>query len=287
MKNITSYCSLRGLLLLFFLFSALPSHSSDVNGDGREGLAEAIHSLRTEPADPAEALTVLQIITDSVLEPSVLYDTPRTGNATYYLEADGTGNCMLDILPEPQYVAALNSPEYYSPAVNGETYPNATLCGAYSRVEGSNGSVIVKIVDRCPECPEGHLDLSLEAFAEIDEVGLGFVPITWQLVSIPLDSPVRFRYKAGSSQWWTAVQVQNHRNPVAKLEFLNGENWQEIPRTDYNYFLNASGLGQGYHTFRITDIFGSTLIETSTIYLDQYNPQAIDWTGVGQFPPPE
>lgn len=213
----------------------------------------------------------------------------HTGNATYYSTADGGGNCMFDPLPEPQFVGALNNPDYITPTINGKSYPNATLCGAYAKVNGRKGSVVIKIVDRCPDatCTKGHIDLSPEAFAAIDDLKKGYVPITWQLVSPPLDGPLRFRYKDGSSQWWTAVQVLNHRNPVASVEVRQGNTWKPLVRTMYNYFLEKSGLGPGYHTFRLTDVFGNQLIETSTVHLDEYKGEPQNWNGSGQFPPPE
>lgn len=211
-----------------------------------------------------------------------------SGNATYYWEADGRGNCLYDALPEPQYVGAMNWEDYNDPHINGQPYPAATLCGAFVRVTGRKGTITVQIVDQCPDagCVRGHIDLSPEAFAAIDDMPLGFVPITWQLLSPPLADPLRFRYKDGSSQWWTAVQIQNHRNPIARVELKRGGSWQTLPRTTWNYFLADGGFGVGYHTFRITDVFGNQLVETSKIYLDGYRPNTVDWTGTGQFPPP-
>ena len=51
-------------------------------------------------------------------------------------------------------------------AMNAEEYDNAAYCGAYVHgVTGPKGEVTVRIVDLCPECRAGHLDLSQEAFA--------------------------------------------------------------------------------------------------------------------------
>ncbi|MDJ0752879.1 MAG: expansin EXLX1 family cellulose-binding protein [Ardenticatenaceae bacterium] len=219
---------------------------------------------------------------------TIPFDVERSGNATYYWEADGSGNCLFDSLPEPQYVAAMNRQDYNSPQINGQNFPTATMCGAFAEVTGRKGTIIVQIVDQCPDagCVRGHLDLSPEAFAEIDDIPLGFVPITWQFVSPPMDGPIKFRYKDGSSQWWTAVQIQNHRNPIATVEVQKGGNWVNLERQDWNYFLDSSGFGQGFHTFRVTDVFGNQLIETSKVNLDQFDPNTVDWTGDGQFPPP-
>src|SRR6478735_4669720 len=94
------------------------------------------------------------------------------GEATYY-DADGTGNCSFDPSPDDLMVAALNDPQY----------GNAEWCGACAAVEGPKGKVTVRIVDRCPECKTGDLDLSPQAFDKIADHAQGRVPITWSFVS--------------------------------------------------------------------------------------------------------
>jgi expansin (peptidoglycan-binding protein) len=172
------------------------------------------------------------------------------GVATYY-EATGDGACLFGPSPEDLMVAAMNA----------EEYENAAVCGAYVHVVGPKGAVTVRIVDLCPECRAGHLDLSREAFAEIADLPQGRVPITWQLVSPALDGPIAYHFKDGSNQWWTAVQIRNHRNPVANLEYLdeNGR-WAAVPRTAYNYFVQTGpGMGPGPYAFRVTDLYGNVL----------------------------
>jgi expansin (peptidoglycan-binding protein) len=192
------------------------------------------------------------------------------GIATYY-DATGAGACMFDPSPDDLLVAAMNA----------EEYDQAAACGAYVRVEGPEDDVTVRIVDLCPECKAGHLDLSREAFAQIAELALGRVDIRWQVISPPLAGPIAYHFKEGSNQWWTAVQVRNHRNPVATLEYLNSEGqWVDVPRTSYNYFVQASGMGPGPYAFRVTDIYGNELV-------DHGIPHVEDGTvsGAGQFPP--
>lgn len=196
------------------------------------------------------------------------------GIATYY-DATGAGNCLFPATPDDLMVAAINDTEY----------DNALWCGAYVRVEGRKGSVVVRIVDRCADCyTPGHLDLSREAFALIDDIPLGRVPITWQVVSPELTGPVRFEFKDGSNQWWTAVQVRNHRNPVAKFEYqLTDGTFREVPRQMWNYFVQTNpGMGTGPYTFRVTDILGNKIVSTNI----PHSPPGVEINGSGQFPPP-
>lgn len=194
----------------------------------------------------------------------------HTGIATYY-SATGNGACLFGESPGDLLVAALNA----------EEYDNATWCGAYVRVSGPNGEVTVRIVDLCPECLAGHLDLSQEAFALIAPLHLGIVPITWQVVSPALAGPIAYHFKDGSNQWWTAVQIRNSRNPVAQLEYWSGSAWVNVPRTSYNYFVQTGpGMGPGPYSFRVTDHYGHVLTDSGIAHIENGTV-----TGGAQFPP--
>jgi expansin len=182
------------------------------------------------------------------IRPGVVYSGP----ATHY-GADGGGNCMFDPSTDPAMPVV---------AMNQLDYENSRMCGAYVEVTGPRGSVVVKVTDRCPECGPGHLDLSRQAFARIADPVTGIVNVTWRLVS-PADlGPVQYRIKEGSSQYWLAIQVRNHRNPIASLEVLVGGSWRSLPREEYNHFLAQQGLGPGPYTVRVTDFYGEQLVHT-------------------------
>ena len=193
------------------------------------------------------------------------------GIATYY-SATGAGACLFDPSPGDLMVAAMNA----------EEYNNAAVCGAYVKVIGPQGEVTVRIVDLCPECKAGHLDLSREAFGQIAELIQGRVDITWQVVSPSLSGPITYHFKDGSNQWWTAVQVRNHRNPVAKLEYLASDSqWVNVPRTSYNYFVQTNpGMGPGPYTLRVTDSYGNELIDNGIPHIENGTV-----SGASQFPP--
>jgi expansin (peptidoglycan-binding protein) len=166
-------------------------------------------------------------------------------------------------------------------AMNADEYDHAAYCGAYLHVEGPQGTITVRVVDLCPECQAGHLDLSQEAFAQIADLYLGRVDITWQLVSPELDGPIAYHFKDGSNQWWTAVQIRNHSNPIAKFEYLNSDGvWVTVPRSDYNYFVQTNpGMGPGPYTFRVTDLYRNTLTDAAIPHIEDGTV-----SGAAQFP---
>lgn len=186
---------------------------------------------------------------------TVVLGAQRQGQATYYDFANGDGACMFGSSPNDMNVAALNAPDY----------SNAAFCGACADVTGPKGMTRVRIVDECPECPSGNLDLSPQAFAKIADLQQGRVPITWNLVACDVTGPVNYRYKDGSNPYWTAVQVANHRLPITKFEWSSdGVHFAEVARTDYNYFVEANGFGASPVTVRITAIDGQAQNQTLT-----------------------
>jgi expansin (peptidoglycan-binding protein) len=190
------------------------------------------------------------------------------GDATYY-DADGTGNCSFDRSASGDLVAALNGPDY----------AHAAWCGACLAVSGPGGEVVVRVVDQCPGCKHGDLDLGRDAFARIAPLSAGRVRITWQEVACPVSGPIAYQLKSGSNASWVAIQLRNHRYAIDKLEARRSDgSYQALARADYNYFVAPSGLGAGPFALRVTDVRGQVL-EDSAIALGD----AVSRPGSGQF----
>ncbi|QRK04005.1 hypothetical protein JQX13_27380 [Archangium violaceum] len=176
----------------------------------------------------------------------------RSGIITFY-DATGAGACSFDASPEDLNVAAIGEPDY----------AGSGACGSCAEVQGPLGTVQVRIVDLCPGCAAGHLDLSREAFAKIANPIDGRVNVRWRYVSCPVTGPIRYRFKDGSNPWWTAIQVRNHALPIQKLEWLNPEGkWVSVPRLSYNYFVQPTGMGSGSIKVRVTASNGQVLEDT-------------------------
>lgn len=185
-------------------------------------------------------------------EPRPIGET-QDGLITWY-NANGAGNCSFDPSPDDLDVAALT--------MAGGLYGNATWCGACAQVEGPLGTVVVRIVDSCPDCETNHLDLSPQAFAKVANLVDGRVAVRWRFVSCDVQGNLRYRVKEGSSQWWTAIQVRNHRLPITKLEWWKNGSWATVPRMDYNYFVELNGMGPGPIRVRVTATSGEMLEDT-------------------------
>jgi expansin (peptidoglycan-binding protein) len=173
----------------------------------------------------------------------------HSGEATFYTSDSGSGNCSFPAEPPDNLYVALSPGEYAA----------AGACGGYLDVTGPHGTVRVKVTDQCPECGTGHLDLSRTAFARIADTSAGQVPITYRaVVNPPLPGPLTFRIKDGASQWWFALLVDNHGNPLRSVQARSGSGaWRTLDRADYNYWLADNGLGGGPFSVRVTDVYGN------------------------------
>jgi len=150
--------------------------------------------------------------------------------------------------------------------MNAPEYAASAVCGACFDVSGPKGKVTLRIVDLCPGCEKGHLDLSEQAFAKIADKVNGRVSITYQAVACDVKGAMSFEFKDGSSQYWTAIQVRNHRLPITKLEYKQNGTFTDMPRAEYNYFIDDMGVGvqpDGL-TLRITAADGQVLEDKIT-----------------------
>lgn len=200
---------------------------------------------------------------------SRILGAPITGIATYYT-ANGERNCGYDDPADRLYAAARK---------DNTLWAGSAACGACYKVTGELGSVVVVVNDSCPLSGNGDcgnsgasLDLSPEAFDRVAPRSKGQVSITYQPVSCAVTGTLQYRFKEGSSQYWTAIQIRNAALPVSKLEFNKGGQWVNIPRVDYNYFIATAGvgaLGPGGLQLRVTSGDGTQqLTDTLPAILD-------------------
>ncbi len=58
-----------------------------------------------------------------------------------------------------------------------------------------------------------------------------------------------------------------------------GNGFENVPRETYNYFVDASGMGPGPYTFRVTDVYGHQLVDSGIVHKKQG-----EVPGAAQFP---
>ncbi|KAI9264700.1 RlpA-like double-psi beta-barrel-protein domain-containing protein-containing protein, partial [Helicostylum pulchrum] len=98
----------------------------------------------------------------------------NSGDGTWF--DIGLGSCGQENTDD-ELVAALNAPQM----MNGDNPNNNPMCGKKINVTNpaTNKSVTVKIVDTCPPCSSGSVDLSPAAFKSISNLDIGRIKINW------------------------------------------------------------------------------------------------------------
>ena len=184
----------------------------------------------------------------------------RNGTATWYQLATPLVHCSYPTHSLPQYYGAMNDADYGT----------AEVCGACVEVSAGGRSVVVQIVDECPFegneawCWAGsnHIDLSQAAFQQLADLNVGVVDISWRYVPCEVNGNLQYAFKDGSSIYWTGILIRNSAVPIVRVEVTNASGyWKSLSRTDYNYWLDESGFGEGPYSIRVTDANGSTAVE--------------------------
>ena len=280
------------LICCLFLLAAFPDQSmgfqADLSRDGKIDLKDVILGLKITSGSRAavnqradingndtigieEVLFINQYLAGLRENPAMIdYHSIHTGYATYYA-ATGEGACGYEASPDNMMVAAINEQQYH----------NSLPCGSFIKISGPDGEITVRIVDYCPTCETGDIDLSLEAFSQLAEPIRGVIPITWHFVEAEISDTVTYHFHGASHQWWTAVQIRNHLHPVASVEIYDPatNSWTSLNREHYNYFTAPNGMGLGPFTFRLTDYFDQHFIEANV----PFSP-GISNAGSYQFP---
>ncbi|WP_127507910.1 expansin EXLX1 family cellulose-binding protein [Actinoplanes solisilvae] len=177
--------------------------------------------------------------------------TAKKGKATYFFMEGTLGNCSFPSPPADDLYVALGQ---------SNEYAKGAACGTYIDVTGPKGKTRVKVIDSCPECPAGHLDLSLTAFKKIGVQSAGIIPITYKAVpGAAVPGPVSVRVKEGSSQYWLSVLIDNHANRLASVQIAGqGGGFRKATHEVFNYWTVPGGAGSGPYKIKITDVYGNS-----------------------------
>lgn len=160
------------------------------------------------------------------------YGKVHHGDGTYYGSTEG-GHCSIR-QPRPNMYSGLQPV-----ALNSAQYGDSLPCGACIEYQGSGrgsganpikGKRIGYVMDECPSCAPGDIDLSMS--------GDGRWDVSWKFVACPGSSfPVSFLLE-GSNDFYKKVQPRGTRGPVRSMS-INGIQGR---RTVDNFFVFDSGF---------------------------------------------
>ncbi|MFE7744537.1 expansin EXLX1 family cellulose-binding protein [Nocardia sp. NPDC057455] len=174
---------------------------------------------------------------------------PETSVEARYFVFGKQVSCSFRELPPDGFYAGLSTPDF----------GHADLCGAFLDIASPRGSVRALVVDRCPACAPGQLELSAAAFARIADPADGVARVGYRLVRDPQPAQeLTYEVQPDSSASWFGVLFGGSGNPLraAAVRPAAGGPWRPLIRRADNYW-TLSGAGPGPFTARVTDVYGN------------------------------
>jgi hypothetical protein len=182
---------------------------------------------------------------------------PTLGGEAVFYEANGRGSCALAF---GHGDAVLSAPQAIYQQIQG--------CGSCLEVTGPKGSAVVQVVDLCPTCPDNNLVINKPAYEQIAGKASGRAQVTYRAVPCGVSGNLSLRIKETSSQYWTAIQIRNHRLPIKAVAFKQGSSWARMSRSNDNFFVAEKGVGKGALALQITATDGQVIEETLATWKD-------------------
>ncbi|KAG0049000.1 hypothetical protein BGZ83_006143 [Gryganskiella cystojenkinii] len=185
------YFLLTTILVLIILVAVLCSRGSNKNsgdddGDGRRGPGAGGGGGGGYGDGPTTPDSELAKHNQGIPRPPINHSNATSwnshgqGDATFYdpsvknsVGQFSEGACGFAFINSPHdLVVALNKPDFGDFA----DVSRSPACGQCLHVKGPNGTVQVQVVDMCPECASGSVDLTSSAFAVLAPLDKAFQP---------------------------------------------------------------------------------------------------------------
>ncbi|TDH69469.1 hypothetical protein CCR75_005960 [Bremia lactucae] len=183
-----------------------------------------------------------------------------TGQGTsYQLNQVSSGSCNLMYESgDADNYAALNDAQWNSTRNCGRC---AEISCGDDRCKDKTSSALVYLVDRCPNCQPGDLDLSPTVFQKLTGSTSSRYSIKWKFVACPVRGNIQYCTKSGSNSSWLALQPTNLATGVANLRIAH----QSVTMVDSCYYYLLAG-GQNVDLdavpVEVTSVTGEILTET-------------------------
>jgi len=223
-------------------------------------------------------------------------DFPYSGKLTYYGGNPAGGACGYNM---PVDYASTSYVDYYV-AAGADVFKDGNNCGMaieitnaerydpnnHSCLTRPNTTIRVILADRCPECPNDHLDLAPVPMEALVEPGLagtcGILSADWRFASARLTSNIQIQSKSGVSAYWYGLRPFSHNLPIRQVELRSSgsADWYEALKNQGPSFYTLTG---GYPltlplSIRLTDVNNNQVVATDVI--TSFDSEAYFDTGV-------
>jgi expansin (peptidoglycan-binding protein) len=142
-------------------------------------------------------------------------------------------------------------------AIGRAEYAGGGACGTYLDVTGPTGTTRVQVVDLCPSCPAGKIDLSKASFSRIGALSAGIIPVSYAPARDPLPAaPLQVKLKGGTGYSSLTAVINNHGNPLSTVELQTAAGFAAMKHSEDNLWTAPAGPVTAPVTLRISDVYG-------------------------------
>jgi expansin (peptidoglycan-binding protein) len=166
-------------------------------------------------------------------------------------------------------------------AINNAQWDALTNCGRCVTVKcvdsrcTSSQSATVQILDRCPECKMGDLDLSPSVFKTLTGSDPSRYKIQWEFIKCPITGNIRYCFSRGGNGWWAAIQPTNFADGIYRMRINDME--ATITPNAY-YYLTNQWVNTSDVRIELTNINGYTITDRVSLRAGECSE------GTSQFP---
>ncbi|KAG7380084.1 hypothetical protein PHYPSEUDO_007790 [Phytophthora pseudosyringae] len=197
--------------------------------------------------------------------------TAAVVSAEYY-EGDGTSYTLGDTSSgNCNFMSAIPTASTNYAALNNDQWDGLQNCGRCAEVSciddqcaDQTTTAIVQILDRCPECSSGDLDLSPTVFKNITGSDPSRLTIRWKFVDCPNPGNIEVCLKTGSNGYYVAVQPSNTLVGVETVT-INGESTTMVDSAYYYLIESTSEVDLTSVAVSITSVEGETVEGTYSL----------------------
>lgn len=188
--------------------------------------------------------------------------TYYTGDGTTYgLGAIGSGNCnfMSGIPTAATNYVAMNQAQWDNLGVCGRCVEVSCIdskCSATKNVKRT-----LQVLDRCPECKQGDLDMPPAIFKELTGSSPSRYKIQWRFVDCPNPGTIKVCLKEGSNQWWLGIQPTNFLTGVKSVT-VNGATTSMLEGAYYYIAQSSTAVNLSAVKISVTSIYGEVVSGT-------------------------
>lgn len=266
------------LLILVVILALLSERRVDAR--------KAVHARHLQEVGATSLTLEGKDLKDFALASTIKAERTKATKRGLIAQVSGEGTAYSDAVPDASGFACAKreipkKAQKMFAAINSEMWNGGENCGKCVQVWCVDSFCkkrfepqTLMVVDKCPECGPGDLDLSNPAYQEITGIWPHRLKFEWKFVdcldTFDYGDKIRMDLKAGPNQWWRAFYFSMNKEPLANVT-LDG---RPLSKAEFGFWNDWNELGKGPHKLVLTSETGKTLeasvddVMKDTQYLD-------------------